>query len=266
MPGKSESRPISPGLDSPLRYAAVLALALIAAPPAAHSTVAAESTSPASGKLPESRETALTSQQLRARYLKKKVQALEQTLKAQRQQHRDERHQANDTIKQLRLQLASLKQQMSQVQTPKNLTRLHELFSDAAIEGVTQLIDDDVLLIQLPSDQLFKPGRSSVSPTGKLLLDKIATVIAAQTDFQFRVEGHSDNSPLGPRLESIFGSNWGLSLSRAVSAVRYIGSKPGVVSEHLTAIGMGDKQPVKSNETPQGRRYNRRITLKITAQ
>lgn len=112
------------------------------------------------------------------------------------------------------------------------------------------------MVIELPEGVLFDTGRAELRTTGQLVLDQIGRVLATMgRDFQ--VAGHTDNVPIhNPR----FASNWELSTARSTTVTRYLlglGMPPG----RLSAAGYADTQPVASNDTPDGRRQNRRIEL-----
>jgi chemotaxis protein MotB len=72
------------------------------------------------------------------------------------------------------------------------------------------------------------------------------------------IEGHTDNIPIQTKL---FEDNWDLSTARATSIVRILTKDYGFASERITASGKGQFQPVKSNETPEGRSGNRRTEV-----
>ena len=112
------------------------------------------------------------------------------------------------------------------------------------------------MVVELPESVLFDTGRAELRPTGQLVLDQIGRVLSTMgRDFQ--VAGHTDNVPIhNPQ----FPSNWELSTARATTVARFllgIGMEP----RRLSAAGYADTQPVASNDTPDGRRQNRRIEL-----
>ena len=57
--------------------------------------------------------------------------------------------------------------------------------------------------------------------------------------------------------------NQGLSVRRAESAARYLRAQG--VSRHIATVGLGEREPVGSNETEAGRQQNRRIEIAIYA-
>ena len=78
------------------------------------------------------------------------------------------------------------------------------------------------------------------------------------------VNGYTDNVPIAPDFRWRFPSNWELSTARATDVVRYL-IQQGVNPAILAATGYGEQDPVASNDTPQGRRQNRRVEIVITA-
>jgi chemotaxis protein MotB len=75
-----------------------------------------------------------------------------------------------------------------------------------------------------------------------------------------QVDGHTDNLPV---RAGRYADNWDLSTERALSVVRFLVSQ-GVPAARLAATGYGEFQPLTSGDTPEDRRLNRRIELKIT--
>src|SRR5690606_26454348 len=82
---------------------------------------------------------------------------------------------------------------------------------------------------------------------------------------QFQVAGHTDNVPLrrGP-----YKDNWGLSAMRARSVLTYLVAPleeegGGLDERNWSAAGYGSRDPVASNETPEGRAQNRRVELVV---
>jgi chemotaxis protein MotB len=75
------------------------------------------------------------------------------------------------------------------------------------------------------------------------------------------IEGHTDDTPIN---STAFASNWELSVTRASSVVRIL-VEHEVAPERLAAIGYGQYRPVDSNDTPEGRARNRRVSLTVVA-
>lgn len=112
--------------------------------------------------------------------------------------------------------------------------------------------------------QLFEPASATLTPAGIETLKPVAAQIRqAYPKRQIRVEGHSDDTPLGESLQERFPSNWELSTARASAVVRALVDLSGLPEDQFAAVGYGASRPVASNETRSGRRANRRIRVAV---
>jgi len=90
-------------------------------------------------------------------------------------------------------------------------------------------------------------------------------VLQEVSDFLMRipnsivVEGHTDNLPVE---QSKWSSNWQLSAARAVAVVQTL-QDYGVAADRMSGAAYGDTRPVQSNDTPEGRAFNRRVDIVI---
>tara|TARA_R110002073_G_scaffold89014_3_gene211030 strand:- start:34173 stop:34964 length:792 start_codon:yes stop_codon:yes gene_type:complete len=118
---------------------------------------------------------------------------------------------------------------------------------------------DDWIEISLDDTVVFSSG--GVEPIDEALpiIEKIARIMQDHENAML-VEGHTDNMPI---RSASFPSNWELSAARAASVVRYL-SIEGISPSRMGAMGYGEFQPVVRNDTPQGRRKNRRVVLLIS--
>lgn len=125
-------------------------------------------------------------------------------------------------------------------------------------------VDKGVVYIDISDKLLFASGKWDVTAAAKVVLGKVATVLKAQPDIEFMVEGHTDNKPYdhpGPLKD-----NWDLSVKRATSVVRILQKQYGLDPAHMTAAGRSEYVPVASNDTPEGRAANRRTRIVILPQ
>ncbi|UWQ98647.1 peptidoglycan -binding protein [Rhodobacteraceae bacterium S2214] len=119
------------------------------------------------------------------------------------------------------------------------------------------------------SEVLFQPGRAELSDLGRAEIANIASIlrdiaddIPDGIDWVIRVDGHTDNIPLGGNGR--YRDNWELSQGRALSVVRYMTDFLGIPPNRLAANGFGQFQPINTENTPEARAQNRRIELKLT--
>lgn len=76
-----------------------------------------------------------------------------------------------------------------------------------------------------------------------------------------RVEGHTDNVPIHPKLQKTYATNWDLSSARASNIVKFLNEKGNIPGKQLRAVGMGSYHPVAKNSTAKGRKWNRRVEI-----
>ena len=113
------------------------------------------------------------------------------------------------------------------------------------------------------SDQLFAPGSWAMSAQGKQIIAKMASQLAPTQQNKILVTGYTDNAPIGPELQRQgVTSNQVLSQKRADAVMQYLISQ-GLNPNLVTAQGLGDTDPVASNDTAQGRAKNRRVELTL---
>ena len=141
--------------------------------------------------------------------------------------------------------------------------RLRDVLGDQ--EGVR--IEGDRFVFS--SEVLFDTGSAVLSAEGRHEVAKVANIlrtVAAEIpeglNWVIRVDGHTDNVPLGGAGR--YRDNWELSQGRALSVVRYMVDALGIPPNRLAANGFGEFQPVNPADTPEARAQNRRIELKLT--
>jgi chemotaxis protein MotB len=119
----------------------------------------------------------------------------------------------------------------------------------------------DRLTINMVDRVLFDSGQAQVKPAGVKVLKPVSDVLNKISDKQIRIEGHTDNVSISPKLQDRFKTNWELSTARATTVVRYLIDQGGVDRQHLSAVGYADTHPLAPNDTEQGRASNRRIEI-----
>jgi chemotaxis protein MotB len=113
------------------------------------------------------------------------------------------------------------------------------------------------LVMRLSDRALFEVGVAAISPQAIPLLKRVGEIIA-RTEFEVRIEGHSDDLPI---KTAQFPSNWELSTARAVNVLRYFLETGTISSQRLSAVGFGEFQPMVPNDSPEHRAQNRRVEI-----
>lgn len=108
---------------------------------------------------------------------------------------------------------------------------------------------------------LFDSGSVTIKPKGQEVLAKLADSFRDNKNQNIVVEGHTDEVQIGPGLLDRFPTNWELSTARATAVVRFLQEKGNIEPQRLTASGYSFYRPVATNDTPEGRKENRRIEI-----
>ena len=101
----------------------------------------------------------------------------------------------------------------------------------------------------------FDTNKYNINEKSKQTLDKLAAILKEYPDTNVLVAGHTDSVGKDEY-------NLGLSQRRAQAVTNYFKSK-GLASSRFTTKWYGEKNPVASNDTPDGRAKNRRVNVVI---
>lgn len=121
-------------------------------------------------------------------------------------------------------------------------------------------VEKGVVFVNISDKLLFSSGSYNLTSRAKEVLGKVALVVKNKPDFEFLVEGHTDNVPISrPGIKD----NWDLSVLRATAVVRTLQNEFGVDPARMTAGGRGEYVPVTSNATADGKSKNRRTRIVV---
>ena len=129
------------------------------------------------------------------------------------------------------------------------------------IEAETEKEDRSALFkkeVTIQLDIEFGVGSVEISSTYFDQLKRVADLMKVSPNRSAVIEGHTDS------MGSATG-NLQLSQRRAESVRQNLIDHFGIAQERLVAKGFGETRPIASNETPEGRRKNRRVTVILYA-
>ncbi len=126
------------------------------------------------------------------------------------------------------------------------------------LNSVLQTRDSARGLIVSMSDVVFDTGKYSLKPQAREKLAKVSGILLAYPGLTIHVDGFTDS--VGSDA-----SNQLLSENRATSVRDYLVSQ-GVSAESITATGLGNSQPVATNDNAAGRQLNRRVELVVSGE
>ncbi len=103
------------------------------------------------------------------------------------------------------------------------------------------------------SDVNFQTGTWQLRPIVFPVLDSLARALKAYDNYKIELLGHTDNTGATT-------SNQILSEKRAQAIKSYL-VKKGISAEKIIAQGKGETEPIRENDTEQGRKMNRRVEI-----
>jgi len=116
-------------------------------------------------------------------------------------------------------------------------------------------------VISLHELGFFDSGEARLMPGAGDKIKRIAEVLT-QYGLDMRVEGHTDNVPIH---NALFASNWDLSTARAMAVAMMLLNESGVDPQRISIAGYAQYHPSASNDTPEGRRANRRVDIVVVS-
>lgn len=138
-----------------------------------------------------------------------------------------------------------------------------------SLKGVLGNLDDEdieisvekgVVFVSISDKLLFRSGSYNITAAAKEVLGKVAKVVNNKPDFEFLVEGHTDNVPFA---SGVLVDNWDLSAKRATSIVRTLQNDFDVDPKRMTAAGRSYYVPIASNDSASERAKNRRTRIVV---
>jgi chemotaxis protein MotB len=126
--------------------------------------------------------------------------------------------------------------------------------------------DERGLVISLAADSFFRPASADVDiDQSREILQKISRLLTSpEMDGRlFRIEGHTDSIPTDP--DGPYPTNWELSAARSINVLKYL-VEFGASEGQFHVAGLADTRPQASNDTPEGRAYNRRVDIVILSE
>lgn len=139
-------------------------------------------------------------------------------------------------------------------QMDKQIRELKEATAGTGVD-VTEVDNGQAILVNLPDGVTFDVNSTAVKPQFRTTLDQIAQSLQQYPNSLVDVYGHTDSTGSDAYNQT-------LSENRARAVGNYL-SMRGVSAARLRTLGLGETQPVDTNDTEAGRARNRRVEIKI---
>jgi chemotaxis protein MotB len=134
-----------------------------------------------------------------------------------------------------------------------------ESMKKSGIKGVSVHKVDRGVIIRIPDEALFEPGKAEVRNSYKDTLNRTAAILKDMPN-QIQIEGHTDDVPI---KTAAYPSNWELSTARAIALMRHFTEESGLPPEKFAIAGYSKYQPIAGNDSPEGRSKNRRVDIVV---
>jgi outer membrane protein OmpA-like peptidoglycan-associated protein len=134
----------------------------------------------------------------------------------------------------------------------KQAEKMRQEIENAEVERVAEGIK-----ITFDSGIFFAIDSSELQPAAKTTIESMAKVLNDYPDTNILIEGDTDNTGTTEY-------NQRLSERRAQAVANYH-KQLGVAGSRISTVGLGELNPIASNDTAQGRQQNRRVEVAIFA-
>ncbi|UTR12078.1 flagellar motor protein MotB [Evansella sp. LMS18] len=139
------------------------------------------------------------------------------------------------------------------------LKKINKYIEENGLEEVISAARDKRgVLVILQGNILFDTASAEIIDEAFPVLEEVASLLNEVSN-PVEVQGHTDDRPINTYR---YPSNWELSGARASRIVREL-IEESVDYSRLLSVGYGEKEPVASNATKEGRQKNRRVTIVI---
>jgi outer membrane protein OmpA-like peptidoglycan-associated protein len=124
----------------------------------------------------------------------------------------------------------------------------------ASVQRVKEA-EKEAIIITFKSDMLFDFDSAILKPGAYSEIDRVAVILNRYPQTNIRIEGHTDS--VGDEAY-----NLKLSEQRANTVKNTLLAK-GVGAARMTIVALGESKPIASNETPEGQKQNRRVSIVV---
>lgn len=197
----------------------------------------------------------LAQQQEQAAQREAELKAQQEAAAKQAAQEAQARAQAEAAQKAAQEEAATSAAAAAQAQQEQQQLRAQLL---AQLNSVLQTVDTPRGLVVTMADVLFASGKYDLSQDANLKLARLSGVILAHPGLKLGIEGFTDSTG---------GEAFNLTLSgQRADTVRAFLVGQGLKPEDVTSSGMGQADPVASNDTAAGRQQNRRVEIIVSGE
>ena len=129
---------------------------------------------------------------------------------------------------------------------------------ETALPGAqVERVGEGIRLVLGENSVNFDFNKATLTAKAKQNLDKLVPVFKEYADTDIKIYGFTDSKGADDY-------NLNLSNQRATAVKNYLASK-GLVASRFSVVGLGEAEPIATNDTEEGRSINRRVEFAIIA-
>jgi chemotaxis protein MotB len=122
----------------------------------------------------------------------------------------------------------------------------------------------NALTINIMNHIFFDSGKADIKKDGFSVLDRIASIVKELPEKIVKIEGHTDDVPIGARLQAKYPTNWELGAARASAVARYFTGTHKIDPSRIVTVSYAFYRPLVPNTSAANRARNRRIEIVLT--
>ncbi|WP_026314559.1 flagellar motor protein MotB [Heyndrickxia acidiproducens] len=139
--------------------------------------------------------------------------------------------------------------------------KIDTYIKNSKLEGKFQTsLTSEGLMVTIRDNVLFDSGEATVRQEDIKTAKQLSNLLVMDPPRSIIISGHTDNQPIH---NSIYASNWDLSVMRATNFLKVILENHHLNPKYFSAKGYGEYKPIASNGTSAGRAKNRRVEVLI---
>ncbi|MFC4557773.1 flagellar motor protein MotB [Virgibacillus kekensis] len=165
--------------------------------------------------------------------------------KEEPEEHKEE---ADKNVQEL-MQLTALQERINKYISNNNLTK-----------SIETSLSGEGLYITITNDISFESGSAEVKGKGKDIAKDVSNFLYTDPPHEIVISGHTDDIPIH---DSVYKSNWELSVMRAVNFMRIVLQNDKLEPKRFSAKGFGEHNPLVPNTSKENRAKNRRVEVLI---
>jgi chemotaxis protein MotB len=121
----------------------------------------------------------------------------------------------------------------------------------------------DSLTINIMDKIFFDSGKAEIKPSGYDVLRRVGAILKEVPDKVIRIEGHTDDIPIGQKIIEKYPTNWELGAARAANVAEFLRKDVGIDPKRMVVVSYSMYRPIVPHTTEANRAKNRRIEIVV---